>query len=252
MAGPDAAIAVCLTLQSSRIHLDEKTDGPAIINPIPSRSDYTCTGSRHPDQTRYASDPAKYGVFEGAGAISDWLVQLPGERAFDWSTISNFRLTLWVKHVVKNMNAKRSLNPRPIMVSLRDNLPFEFTRLGESGERVPMGVGSLLDTPDGDYEPVDDETIAQVCILIRPESATAGAPKLEIRAAASDSKPINMDTQANYTSVEKERQQVRLAKRGLSSDEVKALTTGAFVNLLERKGEVVDVILLMPPRAVRF
>lgn len=248
VAGPNTPVSVSLTLKSSQIHLDDNPDGRSIINPTPSRSDYTCTGLRHPDHTRYSSESGKYRLFEGAGAISDWEVQIPGDRVFDWSTISDFRLTIWIKHVVRNMRAAPSRRRTPKMVSLRDNLPAEFMRMID-GDFAPVGIGALLQDSDGEYVPADDEGIAQVCVLMRPTSPSASAPKVEIRASKSDSQPINSNTSAPYASTEKGRQQVRLSKRTLSRDEVKALTGGgAFVSLREKQGEVLDVVVLMPPR----
>jgi len=193
---------------------------------------------------QYASDPSRYGLFEFAGAVSEWELEIPGDRLFDWSTISDFTITLAVTH---DRLARREPTRRraPLMVSLRDNFAAEFSRLLDVGGPVPIGVQTLLGDVDGQYKAGAGE--ARVCVLSRAAIASTATPQIEVRKSDKDASPISAPS-AVFEPSKPDRQQVRLSSRELTEAEVEALVEGAFVSLVAKQFEVVDVVLLLPPK----
>lgn len=95
--GPYTNVSATLTLLGSRIRTEPVT-GDAALSDVPvTRTARIATSSAQSDSGRFELSFSGQGhnPFEGAGAISDWRIELPALlRAFDYATISDVVLTI--------------------------------------------------------------------------------------------------------------------------------------------------------------
>lgn len=155
VTGPYVNISARLNLLGSRIRSDAQA-GPAALVPIPlGRSSSVATSSAQNDSGTFELNfrDERFNPFEGAGAISDWRIELPSLfRAFDYRTISDVILT--INYTAEHNGALRlavedaagadglaaflAANPRARAFSLRREFSAAFERLLASPPNTPV------------------------------------------------------------------------------------------------------------------
>lgn len=97
VVGPYTNVGATLTLLGSRIRRDP-TPGPGALAEVPlsrTRSVATSRGQADAGVFELSFRDERYMPFEGAGAVSDWRLQLPAHvRPFDYQTLTDVVLTI--------------------------------------------------------------------------------------------------------------------------------------------------------------
>ncbi|MBK7821328.1 MAG: hypothetical protein IPJ61_09665 [Tessaracoccus sp.] len=157
--GPYTNVSATLTLLGSRIRSEPVTGAAALVDVPVSRTERIATSSAQSDSGRFelSFGGQNLNPFEGAGAISDWRIELPTLlRAFDYATISDavltisytarydgaLRATLEDPASANGQLAALTSSPLPRAFSLRRDFPGAFERLlgAPTGTAVDLAI----------------------------------------------------------------------------------------------------------------
>jgi hypothetical protein len=148
VAGPLTNIGATLTLTASKLRLKASLDGSSLVPVQLNHSvvSATSTAQYDPGVFEFNLRDERYMLFEGAGAISSWKVELPsGFRQFDYQTISD--VIIHISYTAQQDNSLRvqvEENNGAIATALKST---PLARLFSLRQEFPSVLNRLLHSP---------------------------------------------------------------------------------------------------------
>jgi hypothetical protein len=145
VTGPLTGVPCTLSLVASRLRSADGTIDDAPVVPVESVA--LSTGQNDSGMFEPSLADARYLPFEGAGAVSQWRIELPESRRFDYRTIAD--VVLHLRYTARDGAAARPVEPpapswaeeRAVLFSAKREMPDDWARFVGEGAALSVELG---------------------------------------------------------------------------------------------------------------